>query len=75
METRSQHHQYVICLVDRGELSVMKGKVYRVVDPDPNDPATDLRIIDEEGEDYPYPREWFGEVQLSPNIIAALEAA
>ena len=73
---RRATNQYVVCLTDRGsELSVMKGRLYRVVKPEVNDPPTDLRVIDEEGEDYLYPRDWFEFVQLSDRAIAALEAA
>lgn len=76
MADHPQHPRYVVCLTDRGDgLSVIKGKLYRVVEPDPNDSPDDLWIIDEEGEDCPYPRAWFGEVELSPTVIEALEAA
>jgi hypothetical protein len=76
MTTEPATQRYVVCLTDRGDrMSVIKGKLYRVATPDPRDSPDDLRIIDEEGEDYPYPREWFGEVELSPAVIEALEAA
>ena len=69
-------HQYVICVSDRGdELSVVKGKVYRVVDPEPQDNAKDIRVIDETGEDYLYDRTWFEQVTLTDRTITALEAA
>ncbi|MEX0653985.1 MAG: hypothetical protein WD534_04405 [Phycisphaeraceae bacterium] len=65
--------QYVVCLTDRGsELTVMKGRLYCVVKPEVNDSPADLRVIDEEGEDYLYPRAWFEFVQLSPHAKAAL---
>ena len=68
--------RYVICLTDRGSpLSVLKGKVYRVVTPYPNDSPTDVRIIDEENEDYPYPRDWFAPLDLPESILKALNAA
>ena len=68
--------RYVICLTDRGSrLSVLKGKVYRVVTPYPNDAPTDVRIIDEENEDYPYPRDWFAPLNLPESILKALVPA
>ncbi|MEX0887357.1 MAG: hypothetical protein WD009_13055 [Phycisphaeraceae bacterium] len=71
-----QPHRYVVCLTDRSDdLSVMKGKLYRVVEPDPSDAPTDIRIIDEAGEDYPYPREWFVALDLPQQVIEALDAA
>ena len=35
------------------------GKIYRVVKPEANDRTADIRVLDESGEDYLYPREWF----------------
>lgn len=36
------------------------GKLYRVVAPEADDDSTyDIRVIDNEGEDYLYPRSWF----------------
>ena len=41
-------------------------KVYRVLKPRRGDQPHDVRIIDEEGEDYLYPADWFAEVTMSP---------
>lgn len=69
-------HRYVVCITDRGSpLSVVKGKLYRVTPPYPNDASTDIRILDEEGEDYPYPRDWFVAVELPLAVINALETS
>ena len=39
----------------------MKGKLYRVFEPHTNDTLEFIRIINEENEDYPYPRGgWLG---------------
>jgi hypothetical protein len=67
---------YVLCVSDKGdELSVQRWKVYRLVEPESNDPASMLRVVDEEGEDYLYPRDWFVTVDLPQAAIDALEAA
>lgn len=52
---------YVRCLyAGRHEgLSLDVGKRYRVAPPDPEDEPDEIRIIDNEGEDYLYPRRWF----------------
>ena len=51
---------FVLCVTDRGDgLSVLRGKLYRVVKPEANDPRSMLRVIDETAEDYLYPRDWF----------------
>ncbi len=47
-------------------------KIYRVV---PDDKATldgDLRVVDESGEDYLYPAEWFVPVNLPRRIRGSL---
>ena len=76
MAEQPSSQRYVVCLTDHGdEASAIKSKLYRVVEPDPNDTPEDIRIIDEEGQDYPYPRDWFAEVNLPHQVIEALEAA
>jgi hypothetical protein len=47
---------YALCVGNEGnEVSLELLKLYRVVGPEPNDPADWLRVIDESGEDYVYP--------------------
>lgn len=72
----SGDYRYVLCITDQGdEFSVQKGKVYRIVKSDANDPSSMIRIVDEEGEDYPYPRDWFVAVDLPKAAIDALDTA
>lgn len=72
----SKPHRYVLCVSREGdELSVVWGKVYRVLDSQPNDPDSMLRVVDETFEDYLYPRQWFAAVSLSQEAITALEVA
>jgi hypothetical protein len=71
-----QPHRYVICVLNQGdELTVLKGKIYRVVDPAPNDRPSDIRIVDETGEDYLYDRNWFMDMPVPRAVVEALEAA
>jgi hypothetical protein len=67
--------EFVTC-VERAEYraSLEPWTLYRVL-PDP-DAATlgQLRIVDESGEDYLYPAEWFRSVKL-PDALARLLAA
>lgn len=67
---------HVLC-TDAGEyrIDLHFGRVYRVVKGRPNDPPQYLRIIDESGEDYLYPRSWFVPVELPPKARRALAAA
>jgi hypothetical protein len=58
-------HRLAICLFNDGhEASLERRKLYEVV-PDPDaDTDGDVRVIDESGEDYLYPSEWFEPVDL-----------
>ncbi len=47
-------------------------KIYRVVADEEAPREGDLRIIDESGEDYLYPAEWFVPVALPPRIRGSL---
>ena len=51
------------------------GKAYRVIRPQPNDPKHLLRVIDEEGEDYLYPAEYFAAIELPQHVRKAMQAA
>jgi hypothetical protein len=66
---------YVLC-TNAGEYRVDLhfGRVYPVAKPYPNDPAHLIRIVDESGEDYLYPRDWFVAVDLPPKARRALQA-
>ncbi len=62
-----QYPFLAICVENRGnEVSLELGKTYQVIRPEANEPCERLRVIDEDGEDYLYPAEWFVPVELSP---------
>ena len=47
---------YALCVGNEGnEVSLELLKLYRIVEPEPNDPADWVRVIDESGGDYVYP--------------------
>ena len=47
-------------------------KIYRAL-PDTDAAADgDLRIVDESGEDYPYPAEWFVSISLPHEVDASI---
>ena len=62
--------------IDNGEYDVdlIVGKIYRVVKPKRNDRPSDIRVLDESGEDYQYPRVWFVPVDLPLKAKKALAA-
>jgi hypothetical protein len=62
---------------NRGEYdaNLPVGKIYRVVEPKRNDRTSDIRVVDESGGDYLYPRSWFVPVLLpleARRILAAI---
>lgn len=67
--------QFVICVRNSGAEDLELRKLYQVV-PD-EDAARDgyLRVIDESGEDYLYPAEFFVAVELPEAATAALLAS
>ena len=67
--------KFVICINNEGyEVSLEKGKVYRVInDPQANERKF-LRIIDESGEDYLFPEEFFVAIELPKIAKEALVA-
>jgi hypothetical protein len=67
---------FAIC-IEQGEYkaSLQVGKAYKVIRPEANDPAYFFRVVDDEGEDYLYPADWFFPVELPPKAKRALVAA
>lgn len=66
--------RFVICLRNDGVGDLELHKLYEVL---PDEKATRvgyLRVIDESGEDYLYPAERFGAVDLSKEVEEALVA-
>jgi hypothetical protein len=73
VKTTKSASQFVIC-VDNSEYpaSLELPKIYRVL-PDKDAQAdSDLRIIDESGEDYLFPADYFLPIQLPQTVVRAL---
>ena len=67
---------FALCLKNEGvAASLDVGKAYRIIRPEPNDPSYNVRVIDEDGEDYLYPAAWFMPLELPPKAKKALTAA
>ncbi len=62
-----------MCIQNRGyEASLERHKIY-VVWPDPEaEKAGDIRIVDESGEDYLYPADWFVAIDVPKAVQASL---
>jgi hypothetical protein len=65
--------EFVVCLNNEGyAASLERHKIYRVL-PDPEaDKDGDIRIIDESGEDYLYPKDWFALITVPDAVEASL---
>lgn len=71
----TRYPRFVLC-VNTGEykIDLRFGRVYPVAKPYDNDPSHLIRIVDESGEDYLYPTDWFLPVELPTKAKRALAA-
>lgn len=67
--------RYVICVRTEGAEDLEVRKVYRVLADESASAQGHLRIVDESGEDYLYPAEWFVAVEVPEEAEQALAAA
>jgi hypothetical protein len=76
MPERPLSVRVVVCLKNEGyPASLEVRKLYRVLD-DPEAATHKLiRVVDESGEDYLYPADFFAPVELPNAIVKALELA
>lgn len=70
-KTVSSH--FAVCIKNTGYPSSLElHKIYRVI---PDLDATedgDIRVVDESGEDYLYPAQWFAELKLPQEVQESL---
>lgn len=68
--------RYAVCISNKGnEASLERNKLY-VVLSDPRAEADGLtRVIDEDGEDYLYPAEWFVAIEVPQAVQISLRKA
>ncbi|HYH84170.1 MAG TPA: hypothetical protein VEX60_01740 [Pyrinomonadaceae bacterium] len=65
---------YALCIGNEGnEVSLERRKLYQIVEPEPNDPADWIRVVDESGEDYIYPAANFVLLTLPEEIEEIVE--
>lgn len=63
----------MVCVENLGyPVSLELHKVYRVVPDQDAAREGDLRVVDESGEDYLYPAEWFVAVEVPRRVRASL---
>lgn len=70
---RRQAVTFVVCVENSGyPASLERHKIYRVVPDQDAAQEGDLRVVDESGEDYLYPAEWFAAVEVPRRVRASL---
>jgi hypothetical protein len=68
--------RFLLCINDGGSPEALEKRKFYEVLPDPSAESEDMvRIIDESGEDYLYPRSYFLDLGLSSQVEEALSAA
>jgi len=72
-EAKKTEAEFVVCLKSEGyEASLELHKIYRVLPDSEAAKDGDLRIIDESGEDYLYPKDWFVPIEVPKQVQASL---
>ena len=76
MKIMSAEHQFAICIENEGyPASLELWKVYRVLPDEKAAKHQLVRVIDESGEDYLYPENWFAPIKLPQAVEKAMLAA
>ena len=71
-----QNHKFVVCVQNKDYgVSLELRKLYEVLPDDDAASEGYLRVIDESGEDYLYPENWFAPIELPQAVEAALLTA
>lgn len=71
----SDHKRYVVCIRNEGYEGALEiRKIYESLLDESAAETEFMRVIDESGEDYLYPINWFLELDLPRNIENALAA-
>lgn len=70
---RKSPRRFAVCIRNEGyEASLERNKIYRVL-PDPGAAKDgDIRVVDESGEDYLYPADWFVAVEVPKAVQDSL---
>lgn len=69
-------HHFVVCIENSGyEASLERFKIYQALNDEDPESHGYLRVIDEDGEDYWYPKTWFYPVDLPRPLERVLLSA
>jgi hypothetical protein len=75
-EKKRAVRQFVVCLSNEGyEASLERHKIYVVVPDRDAEKDGDIRVVDESGEDYLYPSDWFVALDVPKAVESSLRKA
>lgn len=66
--------QFVLCINNSGYDDIQKWKIYQVVEPNDKTDKGWIRLIDDSGEDYLYPPDYFEFIEIPQKIQEAMAA-
>ena len=67
---------FVICINNLNyEASLERWKLYEAIKDEIAETHNHIRVIDESGEDYLFPREYFEPIELPKNVLEAMNLA
>jgi hypothetical protein len=67
---------FVICISNLNyEASLERWKLYEVIKDEIAEAHNQIRVIDESGEDYLFPKEYFEPIELPKNVLEAMNSA
>lgn len=77
MTEQSEERRFAVCVRNDGyEASLELHKIYRVVPDLEAEGEGDVRVVDESGEDYLFPSEWFVPIEVPEAVqLSLLEAS
>jgi hypothetical protein len=71
---RERH--FVICVNNLSyEVSLERWKLYEAIKDEKAEVHNQIRVIDESGEDYLFPKEYFEPIELPKNVLEAMNSA
>ena len=67
--------RFVVCVLNKGYAASLEvRKLYEVIPDADAESHRHLRVVDESGEDYLFPQEYFRAIELPPDVVAELRA-
>ena len=70
---RRSELRFAVCVKNEGyEVSLERNKIYALIPDADAQKDGDVRVVDESGEDYLYPADWFVAIKVPETVEASL---